>query len=426
MKNGQQDSRGINFLKINSNKLTEELTGMAKAKGSNASSNSTQEKIVTKYDKKVQKRKEQERKEALRKKIFSVAATVIAVIIVAAAGTAVWLNYDKVHHKYIAVDGDPISQIEFDFYYSLTKQNILNQEIYTDMTYGTYFASYLGYDSSKSDSAQSYGSDGTYTWYDYFANNTLSTIMEYKALLKEADSRGYEYSSDDDYNDFVEDFKSSAEAAGVSVSEYYKTVFGEHSTEKNLKGFICEYLKAAAFQDELRQELAPDTEEVAEYYQEHKDDYDTVDYRILDIAAETQNDSASLADAKTKAEEMMPKVTDEASFNTLCIEYAADPDTYSGDADASLKTSASKSSIGGDTADWLFDGSRQTGDITVIENADQSKCSVVMFVQRSYDKDNDEAISQTILNQNYSDLITSYTENMSVENKSNRIKMYEE
>lgn len=404
----------------------EELTGMAKVKGSNAASNGTQEKIVTKYDRKVQKRKEQARKEAIRKKIFSIAATVIAVIIVAAAGTAAWLNYDKVHHEYIAVDGDSISQIEFDFYYSMTKQNILNQELYSGMTYGDYFTSYLGYDSSKRDSAQTYGGDASYTWYDYFANNTLSTIMEYKALLKEADSRGYEYSADDDYNSFVEDFKSAADSAGVSVSEYYKTVFGKHSSEENLKGFICEYLKAAAFQEELQLELAPDTEEVAAYYQEHKDEYDTVNYRILDIAAETENDETSLADAKAKAEEMMSRVTDEASFNELCAEYAAeDADTYTDDADASLKTSVYKSSITGDEGEWLFDSSRQAGDITVIENADESKCSVVMFVERSYDKDNDEAISQTILNQNYSDFITSYTDSMSVKNKNNRIKMYE-
>ena len=136
---------------------------MAKVKGNKAVLNNTEEKIVTKYDKKVQKKQEQERRETKAKKITSIAATVILVIIVAVAGTAAWMNYDKIHNEYIDVDGDKISKIEFDFYYSMTKQNILNQELFSGMTYGSYFASYMGYDTSKSDSSQTYGGNSDYT-----------------------------------------------------------------------------------------------------------------------------------------------------------------------------------------------------------------------------------------------------------------------
>ena len=383
---------------------------MAKVKGNKAVLNNTEEKIVTKYDKKVQKKQEQERRDAKAKKITSIAATVILVIIVAVAGTAAWMNYDKIHNEYIDVDGDKISKIEFDFYYSMTKQNILNQELFSGMTYGSYFASYMGYDTSKSDSSQTYGGNSDYTWYDYFANAALSTIKEDKALLKDADKNGFTYNADDDYNNFIDNLKSSADSAGSSVKDYYKTVFGENATEKNIKGYLCSYLKAASYQGEIQTKLKPDDAEIASYYEEHKDDYDT-----------------SLADAKAKADEMAAKATDESLFADLCIEYAGDnADTYKSDSNASLKTLVKKSSVDGDAADWLFDSTRKTGDVTVVSDSSASKCSVVMFVSRSYDSSNDSTISNAIITEKYNELIASYADNMSVKNIKNRIKMYED
>ena len=98
---------------------------MAKVKGNKAVLNNTEEKIVTKYDKKVQKKQEQEKRDAKAKKITSIAATVILVIIVAVAGTAAWMNYDPLtffieqgsypedtKQKLLdSFDGEPIKQI---------------------------------------------------------------------------------------------------------------------------------------------------------------------------------------------------------------------------------------------------------------------------------------------------------------------------
>ena len=226
---------------------------------------------------------------------------------------------------------------------------------------------------------------------------------------------------------FTSYLKSSADSAGSSVKDYYKTVFGENATEKNIKGYLCSYLKAASYQGEIQTKLKPDDAEIASYYEEHKDDYDTVNYRIFDIKAETENDDNSLADAKAKADEMAAKATDESLFADLCIEYAGDnADTYKNDSNASLKTLVKKSSVDGDAADWLFDSTRKTGDVTVVSDSSASKCSVVMFVSRSYDSSNDSTISNAIITEKYNELIASYADNMSVKNIKNRIKMYED
>ena len=98
-------------------------------------------------------------------------------------------------------------------------------------------------------------------------------------------------------------------------------------------------------------------------------------------------------------------------------------DTYESD-DASLKSKTKKSSADNVIADWLFDSDRKAGDITVIEDKDNNQYYVVYFISRDYDSSNDTTIGQTVLSNKYSELIKGYTDNMKVDNKKNRIKMY--
>ncbi len=65
-----------------------------------------------------------------------------------------------------------------------------------------------------------------------------------------------------------------------------------------------------------------------------------------------------------------------------CIEYTGDnADTYKNDSNASLKTLVKKSSVDGDAADWLFDSTRKTGDVTVVSDssASEMQCCNVCF-----------------------------------------------
>ena len=177
-------------------------------------------KIVTKYDRKMQKRKEEERKAARNKKIAIGTFSALAALIVIIVAVNIWSNYDKVHNEYISVDDDKISGIEFDFYYAMTKQNTLSQTLYGSMTYADYFKSYMSYDTDKDDSKQKYASTDN-TWYDYFANMTVNTIKEDKALLKAADAAGFSYdNADSDYEDFKNQINDAASQLGESAADY--------------------------------------------------------------------------------------------------------------------------------------------------------------------------------------------------------------
>ena len=155
-----------------------------------AKKDATQDKkVVTKYDRKVQKRKEEALKLARKKKITL--GVLIAIVVAAAVGCSIWgiVSYNTIHNKYIKVNGEAVSGIEFDFYYGISKNQNLSQTLYGTMTYGDYYKSYMGYDSSKTDKSQTYSSSTSNTWYDYFANSTVNAIKQYKALLEDADKR---------------------------------------------------------------------------------------------------------------------------------------------------------------------------------------------------------------------------------------------
>ena len=403
----------------------------------NRSQNQQEQKVVTKYDKKVQKRKEAQRKAERDKKITVFACIAAAAAIIVIAVCVAVSNYTKVHKKFIEVDNTPVSQIEFDFYYGVAKSDLLNSSLYGTMTYASYFTSYMGYDTGKSDASQKYASSDN-TWYDYFANTAVTKIKEFKALNKAADDAGFTYNTlEDDYNSFIENIASEADSNSISVGEAYKELFGSHATESSIKPYVEKYLKAAAYQEELQTTLAATDDEVAAYYAENKDNYDTVDYRSFTITAETSGDTAvhrrdfhvavftaSLAAAKTKADAMAAAVTDEASFAQACTQYAAtdeDKEKYA-DETASLSKSAKKSSVTNSSlADWLFTQDRKAGEVTVIEDTDNSAYIVAYFISRSYDESNNTTIANQLLSQKYNELITGYTDNIK-----NRIKMLSE
>lgn len=402
---------------------------MAKTKGNKAVINTGSEKIVTKYDKKVQKRKEEEKRAAKEKKIAIAVCSAIAAVIVICIAIVSWNTYNKVNKEYITVDNDKINQKEFDFYYSLTKNNILSQELMSGVTYGDYFKSYMGYDASASDSSQKYGSTSNdYTWYDYFASSTVSTIKEYKAVLKLADENNFNYDKlEEDYKSFSEDVSEAAQENDMSVKQYYKAVFGKYATADSIKPYVDEYLKAVAYQDSLAETLKASDSDVKEYYEKNKDDYDMVDYRALEIAAENKEDEASLKEAKEKAEEFKALIKSEDDFKKHYEDYAAEDDEEKKEEekneDPSLLSKVYKSQLTEDIAEWLFDSERKEGDIVIVEDTENGKYIVMYFIKRDYDDDNDENIANVILSNRYSEKVEPYVKEMQFEDKSGRIKM---
>ena len=360
--------------------------------GNNNTKNDSTQKIVTKYDKKMAKRKAEQRKQERESFIFKVVGIGVLAGIVLALVITLGTRYSRIHNKFIKVD---------------------SQTFYGNTTMADYF-SYMGYKSSENDKSQTNSQTGG-TWYAYFADNAVNTIKETKALLKDAADNNYEYTTaDEDYNKLVEQAESAAAAASLDEKAYYKQNFGNYATKKNIKSYLMEYLKADAYRTELTDSLKATDDEVKQYYEEHKDTYDQVDYREFTIKAVDTTDGEMQA-AKAKADEFAAGAVSEQAFNDLCKRYADDGDTKYDDINGSLFSKVVSSNMDTGTSDWLLSDDRKAGDVTVIENSSSGCYYVLYFINKSYDGSSDETIASNVLNNKYSEYISNITDSMQVD-----------
>ena len=389
-------------------------------KSNTPADNTKPEKKMTKYDLKMQRRQEEEKKAKKEKTIIKTGCILAVIICVCIAAWKFYDNYQEKHGPYITVGDHEIQKAEFDYYYYSSLNSFAS-------TYGSYL-SYFGLDTSKPLDQQQYSD--TMTWDDYFQQQAVNQLKNVYALTDEANEKGFEYDASSDYDDMVSSIQSYAEQQGVSDDEYCKSVFGSDATLEGIKPYVEMSGLASAYYNDVEDNIEVTDDEINTYYDENKDNYDSVDYRVCKIEAdmpeeeteaeteaqtetvaesssetavtesqtETESETmsaeeseaaakaeeeakeAAMAEAKAKADDMLSKITDEASFEKVYGDYATDASTDS------LNTDKKKSSISPtDVANWLFDADRQAGDTTVIEDTANNAYYVVYFKDRYLD-----------------------------------------
>lgn len=323
------------------------------------------EKVVTRYDKKVQKRKEEAERAKKQAKTEKIIGIVIAAVIVIAIAMIPVRSYTAVHSTYLTVGGHDITKVEFDYYYNLAKNDYLN-------TYSSYL-SYIGLDTTKDFAKQDY--NNTMTWKDYFCSLALETIKQNKALIDSAEAEGFTYDTTKDVASFEESAKKAAENSDVSTSRYYKATFGSYATFARIKPFVEDGYYANAYYKKQSDEKAPDEEAIQTYYEENADTYDSVDYHMTEIAADIPSSTDADGNAVAATDEEIATAMAEAKTK-------ADAALETIGTDGEAYTGMLKSSILTRISDWLFDADRAEGDTTVIEDTDNNKYYVLQFDSR--------------------------------------------
>ena len=251
------------------------------------------EKVMTRYDKKVQKRKEEAERAKKQAKTEKIIGIVIAAAIVIALAMIPVKSYTAVHSTYLTVGGHDITRVEFDYYYNLVKNDYLN-------TYSSYL-SYMGLDTTKDFAKQDYSD--TMTWKDYFSSLALETIKQNKALIDTAEAEGFTYDTAKDVAAFESSAKEAASNSDVSVARYYKATFGSYATFARIKSFVEDGYYANAYYKKQSDEKAPAEDEIQTYYEENKDTYDSVDYHMTEIAADIPSSTDADGNAVAATEE---------------------------------------------------------------------------------------------------------------------------
>ena len=383
------------------------MSGKGKKQNGQADGSNSQkpEKKLTKYDLKMQRRREEALRQQRTARYSAIAGVVVVLIVVAVLATKIYGGYQDKHGTYVTVGEHEVQRAEYECYYYSSINSLYSY-------YGNYL-SYMGLDLSQPLDQQTYMDD--MTWKDYFDQQAVEQLKQVYALTEEAEAAGFEYDAAADVDAAVESLETSAGDADMTVSEYVKASYGSLATLDNVKSFVEKSSIATAYYNSVEDATEVTSDEVNAYYDENKDNYDSVDYLICKIeadmpeeeteAAETDAETeiaesetlseeeqaakeaeeeavkaAAMEEAKAKADEMLTQVTDESSFSPLYADYATD-NTVEFEKTNVKKSAVSPTAV----AEWLFDNARQAGDKTVIEDSTNNAYYVVYFKERYLD-----------------------------------------
>lgn len=370
-----------------------------------------EQKVQTKYDRKMEARRKKEEQDKKEAKAMRIGAITVGILIVAAIVGSVIISVSNkksaLEDTYVTIGNHEITKVEYDYFFSGTVNNYME-------TYSSYLA-LMGLDPTKDLDTQQY--DENATWKDYFDRMTVEQIKQMKALADDAKANNFVYDDTESYANMVSSVTAGAEAQGVSVADYYKTLYGTYATEQNVEPFIREGLLASAYYSHLTEQNAPTDSEIAEHYAANVQEYDKVDCRSFAIKADiaegaTEEDiKKAMEEAKGKADAMMEARKAGEDFEALCIANATEENkaTYEDEAtEASLIEGAYYIGTPSAISGWLYEDGRAEGDITVIEDTASNQYYIVEFIKRYFDEADNEEISQTLAN----DRTTEYVEGL--------------
>lgn len=349
------------------------------------------EKIVTSYDRKMQRRKEEKEKALRDKRIARATGIVFLVALVCIAASFPIRTWMSLNSTYVEINGEKITRVEYDYNYSMVSSNFISQY------YTTYL--YFGVDLTGDLSKMMYSE--TLTWKDYFDEMTVQSIAQNKAMLKEAKAEGFVYDTADDFSEYKEVLKAAAAGANVSQKDYIRQMYGPYATESRIKPYLEESMYLTAYGDEVLEErFTPSQEEIEKYYEENRAGYDAVDYYVAKADAQLPTEPTELADPPEDAEEeggedAAEGGTEDEPYQPSEAEIAAAMEEAKEEAEAALEklaaegdlnTNMKKTAVTYILQSWLFDDARKPGDTTVIEDSTNHRYYAVEFKDRYRDK----------------------------------------
>lgn len=340
----------------------------------------TQEKVLTRYDLKMQRRKEQKKKEEQQKRIASVVAILLLVGLVCFIVSFPIRSWLTLHGTYVVVDGEKVSRVEFDYNYYTVLNNYVNQN--------SYMLSYFGLNLRGDLSTQMYSE--TMSWKDFFDEMAVDNLTSGIALQREMEAAGFTYDESKEYDDFVASLRQAASEEGISFNDFIKEYYGPYATLSRVEEYIRANLKVSAYFEELSNSKTPSDDEIQAYYAENKSSYDLVDYHVLTVDAELPTEPTELADPVERTEDAT-LTGDEETYQPSQAEIDAAMELAKADADELEKTVTAdgEAYIGMPQSDvhylltsWLFDSERTKGDTTVIEDSYNHRYYVISFDDR--------------------------------------------
>ena len=305
-------------------------------------------------------------------------------------------------------DDEKITMAEYNYYYMSLYNQMVSTVNQIDSYYGAGYGSYYtGFDTTKDPADQKYTAEdapeGVETWADYFRVTApekafLQAAVYEEALSEDAKAKGFEITAEDQkaMNDEIDamftELATYAENSDFSLNNYIAKTCGEGLTEKTYRELLerdyTVQLYLTWYQENIADSISED--EVKAYYEENKATYDYATVRLFSVSYAEPAEDADKNDpvytkeeAKSRADDFLSKITDEASFTTLAKEYAipSQAESFKEDSATLAKnlTKASVESSSKTVAEWVFSADRIVGDKAVIED-DTAKAYYIAYM----------------------------------------------
>ncbi len=217
------------------------------------------------------------------------------------------------------------------------------------------------------------GENGFASYRDYFLDATAKEIQTVYMLYDDAVAHGYSISQEhkDRAKAYIEWLKGKAGAIHVDLDTYIKGTFGPLVN----KDLIMDVLPKVYFTEDYSahqklDELKATQEQAEQAYQDSRNSYDLVSYRVLRITFEAREESY-VTTANIHAQKIIEAIDhDQSKFESVAAKH------FSGEAqqkllvpDSTLQKRVRYSEVEEDQwRAWLFDTSRQSGDCTIFKD----------------------------------------------------------
>lgn len=249
-------------------------------------------------------------------RLMRILAPVIAVVLVLILGIWATISFAiplKIFSP-VTIGGKNVSSVEFSYYYA----SVL-QEIGIDTTTAEGVATL-----SQTCTVEDYTDK---TWQEYAFELVAQTMVKVQIEYDLAVEAGMTL-TDDEVQSVQDIFDNLIEQIGdqVSADKYLVSMFGKGVTIDTLQPVFAKQSLATKYATEALADVEVTDEEIEEQYNNNKDSYDTVTFRLVYFETETKTDETTTetaafdAAAKAKANEFLAKATDEDTFKQLAIE----------------------------------------------------------------------------------------------------------
>lgn len=276
---------------------------------------------------------------------------------------------------------------QVSYYFTNIYQNFVNNN--------SAYISYLGLDPNSSLRSQTYPSDETMTWFDYFMDQALTQMSSIYALNKAAADEGFAWNDDmqAELDANMAAMSTNAAAAGLSVGKYLQRIYGATMSQGVYEGEMKQVILASAFSTNYNDGLTYTTEQLEAEYNANRNDYDVVDYESVAIngSAESTTDADGNTVDPTEEESAAAMAAAESTANSIYAGFQSGGSLSSlaDDAENATYTNGEAASYSSGTLmDWLFDTTRTAGDSAVLTDEGSSTYYVVTFGRRYRQSEN--------------------------------------